>query len=90
MRSTWKNGFSALAIAALLVQSPASARRSAPSVPPEQSQQRGTSGLCRTPAALPRLGQEDWQQQRPAPPRPYPMARSTAEAVKSDGPMPSA
>lgn len=90
MRGTWKNGFSALAIAALLVQSPASARRTAPSVPPEQIQQRADGTLCHTPAPLPQLGQEDWQQQPPVPPRPYPMERGTADAAKGDVAMPSA
>lgn len=90
MRGTWKNGFSALAIAALLVQSPASARRTAPSVPPEQIQRRADGTLCHTPASLPQLGQEDWQQQPPVPPRPYPMERGTADAAKGDVAMPSA
>ena len=86
-----RQGLSLAAMIAMLAQGPAMA------VQPEQAQQRSsTNGLCRTPAALPQLGAESWNQQQPQRPMPMPASTSrrgdypTAEPVAAPPPPPPA
>ena len=86
-----RQGISIAAMIAMLAQGPAMA------VPPEQSQLRSSpSGLCRTPAALPQLDAESWNQQQPQRPVPMPASTSrrgdypTAEPVAAPPPPPPA
>ena len=73
-----RQGISIAAMIAMLAQGPVWA------VPPEAGQSRSNGGgLCRTPAPLPQLGAENWNQQRP---RPVPVS---ATARKSAAPMAS-
>ncbi len=71
-----RQALSFTAIVAMLAQGPAMA------IPPEQAQQRGgSSGLCRSPGALPQLGAESWKQQSG---RPVPMATSVSRTRDGD------
>ena len=78
-----RQALSLTAIVAMLAQGPAMA------VSPEQSQQRGgSSGLCRTPGALPQLGAENWNQQRQD--RPVPVSASATRSRDYPAPEPVA
>lgn len=83
MRSRFHRGLSALALVAVLAPAPVTARRSPLGQDQIQTPRYGNDrGQCRTPAALPQLGAETWQQQGQ---NDYPVSHPVPRAVMEKG-----